>query len=76
MLNSTECQALYQKNAGRICWLDYLADNDARIVLKNDTETLHVWMGSECDKEEQAQAARLCGAINLQRAHFQSKGAA
>jgi hypothetical protein len=70
MLNNLECVVLHKKNAGRICWLEMLCVNDGRIVLKNDVETLHVFMHAEYDQEEQAQAARLCAAINESRSRF------
>lgn len=70
MLSSQVCRELHVQNAGKLVWLDYLAANDYRIVLKNDTEILHVFMSAEYDKEEQAQAARICAAVNLQREHY------
>lgn len=70
MLDKNQCLEIHKKNRGRLCYLDYLAINDLRILLKNNTETLHVFMSAEHDKEEQAQAARLCAAINNQRKNF------
>ena len=72
MLNREECVALHKKNAGKLCWLEYLATNDSRIVLKNETETLYVFMSAEWDNDEQSQSARLCAAINSSRGIFKS----
>ena len=69
-LTRQDCERLHRKNAGKVCWLEGLAANDARIVLRNDTEILHAFMESGYDCEEQAQAARLCSGINMQRSHF------
>ncbi len=73
ILQKTECLALHQKNAGKLVWLDYLAENDTRIIIRNSDETLHIFMSAEFDPEEQAQAARLCAALNMQRSFFAPK---
>lgn len=72
ILSREECLKIHQKNAGKLVWLENLAINDGRIVLKNDSETLHVFWSAEYDQEEQAQAARLCAAINNFRGNFSS----
>lgn len=64
MLSREQCLALHEKNGNKRVWLEWLAANDHRLVLRNDEETLHFWSMSEVDQEEQAQAARLCAAIN------------
>lgn len=69
-LTKDECMEIHKRNAGRVCWLDYLATNDMRIMLKNEVESLQLFMSTEYDEAEQAQAALLCAAINSQRAHF------
>jgi hypothetical protein len=64
MLTKEECQAIGKQAHGRV-WLEHLAVNDARLVLfDEDDNALHIWMSAEYDKEEQAQAARLCAYIN------------
>lgn len=70
MLNREECLVLHKKNAGKICWLEMLCVNDGRMVLRNDAETLYVFMEAEYDQEQQAQAARLCAAINQSRLRY------
>lgn len=70
MLTKEECLAIHKKNAGRQCYLEYLASNDLRIVLHNNTEILHTFLAAEYDENEQAQAARLCAAINFERRNF------
>ena len=73
MLTKTECLEIHKKNCGKIAWLDFLALNDGRIVLKNNDETLHVFMSADCDESEQSQAARLCAALNSQSQFFKPK---
>lgn len=72
MLNREECLKLHKQNAGKVCWLEFLATNDSRILLKNENETLYMFMSAEWDHSEQSQAARLCAAINSERNNFKS----
>lgn len=67
MLNKQECQTIHERNAGKRVWLEFLCANDGRLVLMNEDETLHTWLAAEYDQEEQAQAARLCAAVNQAR---------
>ena len=69
-LQRYEILELHKKNAGRICYIEPLCANDERMVLRNEVETLHCFMSSERDLDEQAQAARLCSAINADREQF------
>lgn len=64
MLTREECQTIHAKNAGKRVWLEKVAANDGRLALANADGYLHVWWDAEHDMAEQAQAARLCGAIN------------
>lgn len=73
MLTKEECYEIHKKNCGKVAWLDFLASNDGRIVLKNSEETLHVFMSAEYDESEQSQAARLCAALNNQSSFFKPK---
>jgi hypothetical protein len=63
-LTSEQCQTIHKQNDGELVWLEMLACNDGRMKLRNKNETLVVWMSAEWDPEEQAQAARLCAAVN------------
>lgn len=63
-LTKEECQAIHAKNAGKLTWVEMLCVNDGRLVLRNESETLHVFMSAEYDQDEQAQCARLCAALN------------
>ena len=64
MLNREQCKVIYEKNGGKRVWLEPLCANDYRLLLRNENEILHCWDHAEVDKEEQAQAARLCAGIN------------
>lgn len=70
LLKREEILKLHEKNAGRICYIEPLCANDERMVLRNEIETLHCFMSSEYDHEEQAHVARLCSAINADRGCF------
>ena len=70
ILTRNECYELHKKNAGQLVWLDFLAVNDCRIIMRNKSEILYTFISAEYDQEEQAQAARLCAAINSQRSQF------
>ena len=64
MLNKDECMAIHERNNYKRAWLEPLCANDHRLVLRNEEEILTCWHLSEVDKEEQAQAARLCAGLN------------
>jgi len=70
MLNKIECLELHRKNNGKICYIDNLAINDYRMVLRNNDDILYTFMSSDYDTNEQAHVARLCQAINNQRNSF------
>jgi hypothetical protein len=71
MLDRNQCLEIHKKNAGKLVWLDQLAANDGRLILRNEDGLLYAFMDSEWDQEEQAQAARLCAAVNSQRKLFE-----
>ncbi len=67
MLSHEECVEIHKKNKNQLCYIEYLAKNDGRMILRNVGGVLYIFMNAEMDIEEQAQAARLCAAINTQR---------
>lgn len=58
---------IHLKNKGRLVWLEQLASNDGRLILRNEIEILHTYMAAEFDPVEQAEAARYCAVLNTFR---------